>query len=48
MEHIQSSLVLNDGYYSIDFVDFENKIVENNVKIFISKPPEPKLWRRFC
>ncbi len=37
---IQSSLILNDGYYSIDFVDFENKIVENNIKMFVLVPPQ--------
>ncbi len=37
---IQSSLILNDGYYSIDFVDFENKIVENNIKMFVLVNPQ--------
>lgn len=44
---IQSSLVLNDGYYSIDFVDFENKIVENNVKMFILVNPHNPSGRVF-
>ena len=32
---INSELILKDGEYSIDFEDFEKKIIENDVKLFI-------------
>ena len=31
---VNSSLVLQDGHYTIDFADFEQKIIDNNVKLF--------------
>ncbi len=39
----------NDGKYHIDFEDFENKIIQNNVKLFIlCSPHNPvgRVWKR--
>jgi len=44
-----NELVYSDGKYYIDFEDFERKIVENNVKLFIlCNPHNPvgRVWRR--
>ena len=46
---VTSSLVQKDGKYQIDFEDFEKKIIENNVKLFIlCSPHNPvgRVWRR--
>lgn len=46
---IVSELVNNGGYYSIDFEDFERRIVENDVKAFIlCNPHNPvgRVWKR--
>lgn len=46
---IITELVLNNGRYEIDFQDFENKIRENSVKIFLfCSPHNPvgRVWRR--
>jgi cysteine-S-conjugate beta-lyase len=37
---INSSLVLQNGHYCIDFTDFEQKIVEHNVKLFLLCSPQ--------
>lgn len=36
---INNPLVYKDGKYEIDFIDFENKIVKNDVKLFILCSP---------
>ncbi len=46
---VTSSLYEKDGKYQIDFEDFENKIIENNVKLFIlCSPHNPvsRVWTR--
>ncbi len=46
---IQNELVEKDGYYTIDFEDFEKKIIDNNVKLFIlCNPHNPvgRVWSR--
>ena len=46
---IVSELVNNDGHYTVDFEDFERKIVENKVKVFIlCNPHNPvgRVWKR--
>lgn len=46
---VNSSLVLRDGHYEIDFGDFEKKIVDENVKLFIMcSPHNPggRVWTR--
>lgn len=46
---VTSSLVLKDGKYRIDFEDFEKKIIENNVRLFIlCSPHNPvgRVWTR--
>lgn len=40
-----NELVRNNTHYSIDFIDFENKIVENNVKLFILCSPHNPVGR---
>ena len=42
---IVNELVRQDTHYSIDFNDFENKIVENNVKLFILCSPHNPVGR---
>ena len=42
---VNSSLVLKDGRYEIDFEDFEKKIVKNNVKLFILCSPHNPVGR---
>ena len=42
---ITSDLVNTDGTYSIDFADFEKKIVENKVKLFILCSPHNPVGR---
>ncbi len=46
---VNNPLIYNDGVYSIDFEDFENKIVKENVKLFIlCSPHNPggRVWKR--
>ena len=46
---IENELVYKDGRYSIDYEDFENKIRDNNVKLFIlCSPHNPvgRVWTR--
>lgn len=42
---IISDLKNNNGYYSFDFIDFERKIVENNVKVYILCSPHNPVGR---
>lgn len=47
---VNNSLVLKNGHYEIDFRDFEAKIAENNVKLFIlCSPHNPvgRVWKRW-
>lgn len=46
---VNSQLVYEDGKYSIDFGDFERKIIENHVKLFLlCSPHNPvgRVWSR--
>lgn len=47
---IENNLIKNEfGYYTIDFEDFENKIINNNVKLFIlCSPHNPvgRVWKK--
>ncbi len=46
---VNNPLVYKDGSYSIDFIDFEEKIIQNNVKLFIlCNPHNPvgRVWSR--
>lgn len=46
---VKNPLVYADGKYVIDFQDFENKIVQNNIKVFIlCSPHNPvgRVWTR--
>lgn len=46
---IESDLINKDGSYTINFEDFESKIVENNVKLFIlCSPHNPvgRVWKK--
>ena len=46
---VVSELVNVDGHYKVDFTDFENKIVENDVKLFVlCNPHNPvgRVWTR--
>ena len=48
-EIIENPLIYKDGVYTIDFDDFERKIAENNVKLFIlCSPHNPvgRVWTR--
>lgn len=42
---VNSELIYKDGYYSIDFEDFEKKIVSENVKLFILCSPHNPVGR---
>ncbi|MDD3766870.1 MAG: pyridoxal phosphate-dependent aminotransferase [Eubacteriales bacterium] len=42
---VKNSLVYADGKYVIDFKDFEDKIVQNNVKLFILCSPHNPMGR---
>ena len=42
---IINNLILKNGYYKIDFEDFEKKIIENNVKLFILCNPHNPVGR---
>ena len=46
---VVSNLVNNNGHYEFDFNDFENKIIQNNVKVYIlCNPHNPvgRVWTR--
>ena len=46
---VSSDLINNGGVYTVNFEDFEQKIVDNNVKLFIlSSPHNPvgRVWKR--
>lgn len=46
---VNNPLVLKNGHYEIDFEDFENKIVSENVKLFIlCSPHNPggRVWKK--
>jgi len=46
---IENELIEKEGYYTIDFEDFEKKIRENNIKLFIlCNPHNPvgRVWRK--
>lgn len=46
---VSSDLVNEDGFYTIDFADFEQKIAENHVKLFLlCSPHNPvgRVWTR--
>ncbi len=48
-ELVNSPLVLKDGHYEIDFADFEKKIIEHDVKLFLlCSPHNPagRVWTR--
>lgn len=42
---VNSELVLREGHYEIDFKDFEQKIIENKVKLFILCSPHNPVGR---
>ena len=42
---VNNQLVYRDGHYEIDFEDFEKKIVENNVKMFLFCSPHNPVGR---
>lgn len=46
---ISSDLINNNGYYEIDFNDFENKIMENNICLYLfCSPHNPvgRVWKK--
>lgn len=46
---VESDLINEEGKYTIDFEDFESKIIENNVKLFIlCSPHNPvgRVWKK--
>lgn len=46
---VNSELIYENGYYRIDFDDFEKKIIENEVKLFLlcsPQNPTGRVWRR--
>lgn len=42
---VTSDLVNTDGFYTVDFEDFESKIIEHNVKLFILCSPHNPVGR---
>lgn len=42
---VDNTLVLRDGHYEIDFDDFEQKIIENEVKLFVLCSPHNPVGR---
>jgi len=42
---VESPLIYEDGHYSIDFADFEQKIIDNDVKLFILCSPHNPICR---
>lgn len=45
---IVSELKNDNGYYTVDYDDFERKIIENNVKLFILCNPHNPVGRVWC
>ncbi len=46
---VNSPLVLHKGHYEIDFTDFEQKIIDHKVKLFLlcsPQNPTGRVWRR--
>lgn len=46
---VSSDLINNNGYYEIDFDDFENKIAENNIRLYLlCSPHNPvgRVWKK--
>ena len=46
---VESPLVLKDGHYEIDFADFEQKIIDHKVKLFLlcsPQNPTGRVWSR--
>lgn len=46
---VRNDLVLREGHYEIDFEDFERKIIDNHVKLFLlCSPHNPvgRVWRK--
>lgn len=42
---VNNPLIIQNGHYRIDFVDFEKKIIDNNVKLFILCSPHNPVGR---
>jgi cystathionine beta-lyase len=42
---VENELIYADGHYTIDFADFEEKIIKNNVKLFILCSPHNPVGR---
>lgn len=42
---VNNALVLKDGHYEIDFEDFEDKIIQNKVKLFVLCSPHNPVGR---
>lgn len=42
---VVSELINNDGYYTIEYADFEKKIIDNSVKVFILCNPHNPVGR---
>lgn len=42
---VNNSLINNNGYYTVDLKDFEQKIIDNNVKLFILCSPHNPVGR---
>ncbi|MDR2192001.1 MAG: aminotransferase class I/II-fold pyridoxal phosphate-dependent enzyme, partial [Endomicrobium sp.] len=42
---VKNPLILQDGKYRVDFKDFENKIIKNNVKLFLLCSPHNPVGR---
>lgn len=42
---VTNPLINNNGHYEVDFVDFEKKIVDNNIKLFILCNPHNPVGR---
>lgn len=42
---VNNELVLRDGHYEIDFQDFERKVIENKVKLFVLCSPHNPVGR---
>lgn len=44
-ELVVSKLINTDGFYSVDFADFEEKIIKHNIKIFLHCSPQNPVGR---
>ena len=42
---VNNALVLRNGHYEIDFEDFEQKIIQEQVKLFVLCSPHNPVWR---